>query len=376
MKKLTFALIAPVLAALLVGCAQEPPRPTPPQLAGEMPPPDFFQPARPLQDRPEKSLHLPEYRINFGDQLEIIYQTRTDLEPDAYRIQIEDRLSIRFPFQPDLNQTVQVGSDGTIHLLLIDEPVKAFGMTVKGLSDHLRKAYADSHIRNPRLTVVVDKANVKVEELKKAITTSPRGQSRLIPVKPDGRITLPVVGDIMAYGKTTRELRADLNAAYRAQRVSGVDVTANLLIVRPLDVYVMGEVGRPGRHRVSYRTTLTQAVAQAGGWDTARSNAEKVLLIRRRGMKVPRGAVINLAYLTRGIANQAIDDEREDPPDFEKHQFDPFLKDGDVIYVPSNRLAKNADWIRMVFTEGLRAIGGFSSTYSVDDSVDWLGPNP
>ncbi|MCG3181306.1 MAG: hypothetical protein BIFFINMI_03686 [Phycisphaerae bacterium] len=363
--------LACMLAALTtVGC-NEPPKPSADQRVA--PPQAFFQPHGPLQPSPEQSLHLPDYRINFGDQLEIIYQIRTDLEPGDYRLQIEDQLSIRFPFQPDLNQTVSIGSDGKISLLLIEQPVMAFGLTVSELSAELRKQYTAQHLKNPTLTVIVDKKNVKVEELKRAITTSPRGQSRLVPVKPDGRITLPLIGDILAYGRTTVELRQALNEAYRAQNVSGIDVTANLLVVQPLRVYVMGEVQRPGLVEVGYTTTVTQAIAQAGGWDTERSNAEKVLLIRRRGLKIPQGTVLNIAYLTRGLANQA---QRDEKPEFAKHLYDPFLKDDDIIYVPSNQLAKNADWIDMVFTRGLRAIGGFSSSYGISDAADWVGPNP
>ena len=62
--------------------------------------------------------------------------------------------------------------------------------------------------------ITFQESNVKIKHLKTAITTAPRGQSRLVPIKPDGKISLPFIGDIMAAGKTTEELHADLNEAY------------------------------------------------------------------------------------------------------------------------------------------------------------------
>ena len=62
--------------------------------------------------------------------------------------------------------------------------------------------------------------------------------------------------------------------------------------------------------------------------------------------------------------------------DSSKHRYDIWLEDGDIVYVPTTDIAKRADYIEYVWTRGIRAVGGFSSNYTVNENVDWLRPNP
>ncbi len=370
----THLAVASVLAvgvlSVLAGCQLEPP--VPPE--GACTPSEFAADPAPIQPREQGLMQLPGYRLNFGDELEVIYQVRHDVTPGEYKLQIEDRIDIRFPFQANLDQSLQIPSDGNIHLLLIDEPIAAVGKTATELKKTLMEKYSKL-IQNPQFTVVVQQANVKVEELKRTITTSPRGQSRLVPVAPDGRLALPYVPDVMAYGKTIPELISDLNRLYRQAGIEGIEVSVNVLNVAPIKVYVMGEVARPGLLNLRHHATLTQAIAAAGGQIRGRAELSKVLLVRRRGFKVPTGAVVNVHYLTDGLGNQA---GEKQPIDFAAHRFDPFVQDDDIVFVPSTQLAKNADWIRIVFTEGIYRVIPWSSTanYTIADTADLIGPNP
>jgi polysaccharide export outer membrane protein len=351
------------------GCATDPEPPQP----RNSPPTEFFTDPGPIEPRPQGQvtrgrMQIPGYRLNFGDELEIIYQVRHDVQPEAYKLQIEDRIDVQFPFQPELNQRRQIPSDGFVSMLLIKDPVRAVGLTSRELREVLLKEYGKS-IQNPEFTVVVEQANVKVEELKRTITTAPRGQSRLLPVAPDGRLSLPYVPDVMAYGLTLPELIDSLNKEYRKAGIEGIEVSVNILNVAPVKVYVLGEVNKPGEIKVTHQATLTQVIASAGGMIRGRAEQSKVLLLRRRGFAVPTGAVLNLHYLITGLEDQAV---KGQPVDTAALRFDPFVQDDDVVYIPSNQLAKNNDWIKQIFTEGIYRVVPWTTsagfTYSIVSS--------
>jgi polysaccharide export outer membrane protein len=143
------------------------------------------------------------------------------------------------------------------------------------------------YFKDADLTVSFKAANIKIEELKKAITTAPRGQSRLMPVKPDGNITLPFIGDMRPLA-IDRRIRADLNKAYEDIGIPELEVTAQILSAGTKEKFVMGEVYRPGVLEVDNMITLTQAIAMVGGKNT-RADASKVLVGRRKNMAVPEG---------------------------------------------------------------------------------------
>jgi protein involved in polysaccharide export with SLBB domain len=87
-----------------------------------------------------------------------------------------------------------------------------------------------------------------------------------VTVGPDGAFSYPVVGEVQAAGKTRREIAAAIRTALE-ELYRKVDVTVNVDEYRTQNVYVLGEVGKPGPVPVLGATlTLTQAVAQAGGY--------------------------------------------------------------------------------------------------------------
>jgi polysaccharide export outer membrane protein len=304
-----------------------------------------------------------------NDQLEIIFHVK-HLTTDEYRLHTEDVIDIRFPYYPKYDQTVTINPDGKIRLLLIGEVltyedvetpkgVEKRGKTVAAIEQELKTRYS-KYFTDADLTVGFRAANIKIEELKKAITTAPRGQSRLMPVKPDGNITLPFIGDIRAFGKTIEELRRDLNKAYEDIGIPELEVTAQILSVAPKKIFVMGEVFRPGVLEVSNMVTLTQAIAMAGG-KSPRADASKVLVVRRKNLPVPEGVVVDVQRMlsatvtTKGTGGMPFADSKAWSQDF-------WLDDYDVVYVPSCGLTDANDWIEKVFTRGLYSVIPFTSS--------------
>ena len=358
-------------AAGLTGCAPAPRAALPPEFVQEPPS---------IQEVPVSHLVRRDYRLREGDQLEIIYHVRHQQNKE-YRIKLEDVIVIRFPFSPQLNQTEQVQSDGTLHLDLLAAPVHVFDRTIEQVQQELMQSYS-KYIRDPVLTVSFKQSNVKIAELKEAIKTAPRGQSRLVPIAPDGNISLPFIADIRVAGLTTGQLHRQLNEAYRQIGLDELEVTVNIQQVLPFQVYVLGEVrisgallNKTGLVSSNSELTLLQAIAQAGSYLPARAELSKVMLIRRRHLDRPQIAIVNLYQLLEGQPHTQLDGKVLANSD--NHRYDVWLEDGDVIYVPTSRIARRADYIEYVWARGIRAVPGFSSnaSYTVGDGVDWLGPN-
>jgi polysaccharide export outer membrane protein len=134
-------------------------------------------------------------------------------------------------------------------------------------------------------------------------------------VRPDGRITLPLVGDFTAAGQTPMQLQRKLAASLR-EYVTNPVVTVMVVEVADRVVYVMGEVNTPGAVPLKGPMTVLQALAVAGGFkDFANKGGIKVL---RKVPGTDRVETIPFSYK---------DATRSDAPVF-------YLAEGDTVVVP------------------------------------------
>ena len=88
--------------------------------------------------------------------------------------------------------------------------------------------------------------------------------SRKVPVRPDGRISLPLLNDVQTSGLTPMELR-DILLAKLAEYVTAPEVSVIVTEIRSFRVSVLGEVARPGRFELKSQVRLVDALAMAGG---------------------------------------------------------------------------------------------------------------
>lgn len=110
--------------------------------------------------------------------------------------------------------------------------------------------------------------------------------SRSIPVRPDGQISLPLVGDITAAGKTAVELQGELRIAL-AKFVKDPEVNVIVSDIRSQKINVIGEVTHPGTFVLSQSMGVLDAVAQAGGLrDFAKKKDIYVLRVMPDGKRV------------------------------------------------------------------------------------------
>lgn len=97
-------------------------------------------------------------------------------------------------------------------------------------------------------------------------------------VRSDGKITLPFVNDLQAAGFTTAGLARSVEKRLKDYVVNPV-VTVTLEESRPLEVFVVGEVARPGRYPLDPNGTVLQAIAAAGGL-TPYAARDRIFVVR------------------------------------------------------------------------------------------------
>jgi polysaccharide export outer membrane protein len=89
--------------------------------------------------------------------------------------------------------------------------------------------------------------------------------SRVVPVRSDGRISLPLVGEIQAGGRTPKQLEAEISAKLK-DYVSEPEVTVIVQEIKSQKFNVLGMVMKPGSYVLTNPTTVLDAIAMAGGF--------------------------------------------------------------------------------------------------------------
>lgn len=141
-------------------------------------------------------------------------------------------------------------------------------------------------------------------------------------IGPDGRISLPLVGQIMAADRTIAEVERDASEAYASQlRRPIVEIT--LKTAGPIRVWVGGEVRNPGMIEMNGDLDAYQAVIQAGDFLPTAKHGEVALI--RRG---PGGVRMMRAIDLRPRRGEVV-----------------ALRRGDIIYVPRSTLGEVANFV-------------------------------
>ena len=116
-------------------------------------------------------------------------------------------------------------------------------------------------------------------------------------VRLDGKLYLPLVGEVAAAGKTPAELQSDLVNAYGKQlQVKEVVVIVNS---SSASIFVTGAVNRPGKVQMERPMTVLDAIMEAGGFDPKRANMKKVALIRQSQGRYSR-QTLNMKPVLKG----------------------------------------------------------------------------
>lgn len=107
--------------------------------------------------------------------------------------------------------------------------------------------------------------------------------SKSVFVRLDGRISLPLIGDVFAKGLSPESL-ADKIGAKLATFIADPSVTVTLTDGKSRIYYVLGQVARPGEYALNYPVSIVQAIARAGGF-AEWAKKDKVIVVRKQGGK-------------------------------------------------------------------------------------------
>jgi polysaccharide export outer membrane protein len=102
-------------------------------------------------------------------------------------------------------------------------------------------------------------------------------------VRPDGRISLPVLGDIRAAGLTPEQLRAHITEA-AGKYLEEPDATVGIKEIRSRNVYITGNVARPAAYPLNGEMTVLQLIAVAGGL-LEYADSKSIVIIQTEGAR-------------------------------------------------------------------------------------------
>jgi len=119
-------------------------------------------------------------------------------------------------------------------------------------------------------------------------------------VNSNGQVSLPLVGTVMAGGRTIPELESDLARKYAAGYLQNPQVTVFVKEFTSQRITLEGAVAKPGIYPLTGRTTLLQAIALGGGVDDRTADLGGIVLMRQVGGK-RQAAVFDLRQVRRGV---------------------------------------------------------------------------
>jgi protein involved in polysaccharide export with SLBB domain len=145
-------------------------------------------------------------------------------------------------------------------------------------------------------------------------------------VRPDGKISLELIDEIVAEGLTTAELTEHLQNSYSTE-LRDPEISVNVVSMSAR-IYVDGHVEKPGEYPWTRQVTAMQAVSLAGGLrETA--TPEHLILVRRAAGGEQQVFDIDLAAVAEGSGSSR----------------DMFLVPYDTVYVPPSRVADVNKWV-------------------------------
>jgi protein involved in polysaccharide export with SLBB domain len=152
-------------------------------------------------------------------------------------------------------------------------------------------------------------------------------------VRPDGKVTATVVGEVVVSGMTTVQLEK-LLVARTSDVLRNPEVVVSISKYAERNVYIGGEVRKPGVVRYRHGLTPLQAIIAAGGFDDG-AQPDSVILVRRNGLED--------TFLSRKLDLTEKIVQGDNVP--------LFLAPNDVVYVPRSSIAEANLWVRQHITD-------------------------
>ena len=124
--------------------------------------------------------------------------------------------------------------------------------------------------------IVTDAYTIGAEDILEITVWRNQDLSKMVQVRPDGRFSLPVIRDIVAVGKTPSQLADEITRKLK-EYVQNPVVAISVKEVNSYNMFVLGEVVRPGKYPLKSKTTLLQGITIAGGFTPVAARNQVVI---------------------------------------------------------------------------------------------------
>jgi len=267
---------------------------------------------------------------------------------------VGDVLTLKFYHNPKLNDEVTIRADGNITLQLIGD-IAAVGLTPPQLAARINEEYSKIFMSSTEkyFLGVGDQLSIKFY--------FHRDLNEDLVIRPDGKISLQLAGEVPAAGLTPGQLNSNLKEIY-SKILSKVEVS---VIIRDFKipavsvtvkefgshkVYVGGEVARPGMVPLRGLLRTFDAITQAGG-SLNTAELATVVLLRYDGTPKPVVYSLDLNSVLSG-----------DLPDVQ-------LKPYDIVFVPKSAIARVDLFVEQHLNQLIPRTVTFPITYSINPEV-------
>ncbi|MEO8572916.1 MAG: polysaccharide biosynthesis/export family protein [Pyrinomonadaceae bacterium] len=279
---------------------------------------------------------------------------------EKYRIGYQDQLDIQVFRHPDLNQRVNVNTNGTISLFRLHEPILAVCRTEEELSNDVAAAYEKDYLKDPQVRVIAAEQRSRAFGVIGAVEKPGQylisRQVRLLELIAQAGGPSKEAGTRVIVARTGSRSNCQMNdvtsnssepATYVAYILKDIIEGKQNVIMRPGDivylldadiVYVYGNVNKQGQVAIKEPLTLTQALASAEGLKSA-SDKTKIRVLRQKSGSIERD---ELVFDLNKINKREV--------------ADPFLEPNDVVAVSVDTTRDILNTIGRSLTNGLPSL--------------------
>ena len=121
--------------------------------------------------------------------------------------------------------------------------------------------------------------------------------SRMVTIRPDGLISMPLIGDIQAAGLTADALAQRITEHLKQYFATTPAVSVSVKTINSYSVFVLGEVTKPGKYQFKSYITVLQAISTAGGFTPyAKKNKLQIMRVTENGDHIRREVHIPMRY--------------------------------------------------------------------------------
>ena len=328
-----------------------------------------------------KKLDTSNREIDLDQEAMLDYKSSYTLErTDDYKIPVQekyyispgDTVEIKFPYLPEMNDLYLITTDGMISLPFIGF-VRAAGLTSVELQKVVNNAYAEFNRSKFEHAPEDREYRINIGDTLDIKFVYQEDFNQTTVVRPDGKISLSLIGTVVVINKTPEQVSKELQKLYRKylqdpdlvtmvrdfavneyyvdgeafRHRPGLKNLDNAVVIirasQPLQFFVGGEVASPGFFPYSGGVSALQAIIMAGG-NKLSAEMRQVAIIRKGPGEKPQ-------LILRNLKSDVTQNEDGEIDLLNAATGDTMLKPYDVVIVPKTNIAKVTDYVdRYIYT--------------------------